>query len=128
RGLHRYGANPALIQPIRHRLQFRRRASEAPHRLAFPVWWDGHIVRFISDIDASSIGMDHLQTEICALDFPHHLPSLLAVHLVPMDVRCLVRCFLCFLWWPRFHANLCLLNSTWPGPVGENCSVSLSGS
>src|SRR5260370_35383387 len=31
----------------------------------------------------------------------------------------MVSCFLGFLRWSGFHANLSTLNSTWPGPVGE---------
>jgi hypothetical protein len=56
------------------------------------------------------------------------LPPLLVVHLTPMAARCMVGCFLSFLGWLGFHANLSTLNSTWPGPVGETYSVSPSGS
>jgi len=63
--------------------------------------------------------MYHLQADIFALDLPRHLPPLLAVHLLPMALRWLVGCFLGFLLWLGFHANLPGLKSTWPGPVGE---------
>ena len=37
----------------------------------------------VADINTGRMGMHHLQTEVVRLDFPRHLPSLLAVHLVP---------------------------------------------
>jgi hypothetical protein len=85
-------------------------------------------VGFVADINARGIGMYHLQADIFALDFPHRLPPLLAVHLSPMALRWVVGCFLGFLLWLGFHANLSTLNSTWPGPVGETYSVSPAGS
>jgi hypothetical protein len=81
--LHRHGLNPALLQPLGHLPQFAGGAPETPHRLAIPVRWDGHVVRFVADIDARGIGMDHFQAKVVALDLPHRLPPLLAVHLVP---------------------------------------------
>jgi hypothetical protein len=44
-------------------------------------------VGFVADINARGIGMYHLQADIFALDFPHRLPPLLAVHLSPMALR-----------------------------------------
>jgi hypothetical protein len=52
-------------------------------------------------------------------DLTHHLASLLAVHLVPMALSCMVGCFVWFLLWLGSHANLSMLNETWLGPVGE---------
>ena len=72
--------------------------------------------------------MHNLSAEIFALDLPQHVPPLLAVHLLPMPARCMVRSFLGFLRWLGFHANLCTLNSTWPGPVGETYTISPAGS
>src|SRR5215470_7549710 len=59
----------------------------------------------IADIDAGGIGMHHFQTEICVLDLQRHLSPLLAVHLVPMDVLCIVSCSLRLLWRAGFHAT-----------------------
>jgi hypothetical protein len=72
--------------------------------------------------------MYHLQANIFALDFPHRLPPLLAVHLSPMALGWMAGCFLGFLLWLGFHAHLPGLNSTWPGPVGETYSFSPAGS
>src|SRR2546430_5959760 len=83
---------------------------------------------FVADINASSVRMNHFQTEVFALDLPQHLPSLLAVHLVPMVLRWMIGCSFVFLLWFGFHANLPMSNSTWPGPVGENYSNSPAGS
>ena len=66
--------------------------------------------------------------DLFTLDFPHGFPSLLAVHLVPMALRWMISCFLGSLLWLGFHANLPMLNSTWPGPVSENYSISAAGS
>jgi hypothetical protein len=41
--------------------------------------------------------MHHFQADVFALDFPRHLPPLLAVHLLPITLRCAAGCFLCFL-------------------------------
>jgi hypothetical protein len=64
----------------------------------------------------------------------HHLPPLLAVHLVPLDQRWVATFFLALLLvflgslrWLAFHANLPSLNSTWPDPGGETDSISPSG-
>src|SRR5208337_4509975 len=80
------------------------------------------------------MGMYHLQAEISALHLAHHLPPLLAVHLVPLARRCLATGFLaCLLVFLKFfhslafHANLLGLNSTWPGPGGETYTISPSG-
>src|SRR5437660_1132380 len=127
-GLHGDGPNPALLQPIRHRLQLGGGAPEPPYRLAVPARRYSYIVGFVADINARSIGMHHFQTEVFALDFQHHLPPLLAVHLSPMALRWMVGCFLGFLLWLWFHANLSRLNSTWPGPVGETYTISPAGS
>src|ERR1700758_1669299 len=72
--------------------------------------------------------MYHLQAVFFLLVFPLRPPPLLAVHLSPMALRWVVGCFLGFLLWFEFHANLPALNSTWPGPVGETYSVSPAGS
>src|SRR5215467_16349714 len=72
--------------------------------------------------------MEHLQAEVFALDLPHHLAPLLAVHLVPMVLRWMIGCSFVFFLWLGFHANLPMSNSTWPGPVGENYSISPAGS
>jgi len=45
-----------------------------------------------------------------------------------MALRWMVGCFLGFLLWLWFHANLPRLNSTWPGPVGETYTISPAGS
>src|SRR5207249_6349120 len=103
-------------------------APEAPYRLAAPARRYSYVVGFVADIDASGIGMHNLSAEIFALDLPQHVPPLLAVHLLPMPARCMVRSFLGFLRWLGFHANLCTLNSTWPGPVGETYTISPAGS
>jgi hypothetical protein len=44
-------------------------------------------VGFVADVNACSMRMDHFQVEVFALDLPHHLASLLAVHLIPMTAR-----------------------------------------
>src|SRR5437588_3141405 len=83
---------------------------------------------FVADINASSVRMNHFQTEVFALDLARHLASLLAVHLVPMVLRWMIGCSFVFLLWFGFHANLPVLNSTWLGPVGENYTNSPAGS
>ena len=65
---HRDGPNPALLQPIRHRLQLRGGTPKAPYRLAVPARRYRYIVGFVADINARGIGMYHLQTDIFALD------------------------------------------------------------
>jgi hypothetical protein len=120
--------NPTLLHPIGHLLQLGRGAPEPTYRFAVPGGRLGHVVRFVADINASGIGMHHLQTEVIALNFPHHFPPLLSVHLVPIALRWAAGCLLAFLRLFGFHANLPMLNSTWPGPVGETCSISPAGS
>jgi hypothetical protein len=100
-------------------------------RSAVPVGCSGSAVRLHSGIRCRYRCPRHRdvpQTDIFALDVPHHLPPLLAVHLSPMLLPWMVGCFLGFLLWLGFHANLPTLNSTWPGPVGETYSVSPAGS
>src|SRR2546423_13554443 len=99
---HRDGADPALLQPSGHRLQLRGGAPEASYRLAVSARRDRRIVGFVADINARGIGMDHFQAEGFALDLPHGLPPLLAVHLVPMGVGCSFVFFLLV----GFHAYL----------------------
>jgi hypothetical protein len=67
---------------------------------------------FIADVNARSMRMHHFQAEIFALHLAHHLPPLLAVHLVPLARRCLatgfLACLLVFLGfcrWLDFHAT-----------------------
>src|SRR5262249_12205445 len=72
--------------------------------------------------------MQHLQADVFTLDLPHHLSPLLAVHLLPTGLRWAAGCSLAFVRLLGFPANLPLLNSTWPGPVGETYSVSPAGS
>jgi hypothetical protein len=76
-------------------------------------------VGFVADINARGIGMYHVQSELFALDFPHHLPPLLAVHLLPTGLRRTTGCCFAFVLLFGFHANCPMLNSTWLGPVGE---------
>jgi len=84
-------------------------------------------VGFVADINACGIGMDHFQVVIFALELPHDLPPLLAVHLVPMPP--LARSgWLPFSALLIFHSNPLLLNSTGLGPVGESFTISPSGS
>src|SRR5437899_9741026 len=62
-------------------------APEVPHRLAIACRGNSYVVGFVADVNACSMGMDHFQAEVFALDLPHHLASLLAVHLIPMTAR-----------------------------------------
>ena len=101
-----YGPNRTLLQPHRHLLQFRRSTSEAAYGLAVPCRRHGHIMRFVADINACGMGMDHFQAEVFALDFPRHLSPLFAVHLVPVVLRWAAACLLVFLQLLGFHANL----------------------
>ena len=48
----------------------------------------------------------HLQAELFALDLPHRLAPLLAVHLLPVALRWMVGCSIVFLPWLGFHAYL----------------------
>ena len=98
-GLHRDCPNAALLQPSGHGFQLSRGASEASHRLVVAARRYRHIVGFVADINARGIGMEHFQAEVFALDFPHCLPPLLAVHLVPMALRWMGGCLLAFLLW-----------------------------
>src|SRR6202022_4496786 len=86
-GLHGDGPNPALLQPIRHRLQLAGGTSEAPYRLVVPARRYSYKVGFVADINAGGIRMYHLQADIFTLDLPHRLAPLLAVHLIPMAAR-----------------------------------------
>src|SRR5258708_13510835 len=70
------------------------------------------------------MGMHYCGAGLSALHFPYRLPPLLAVHLVPM----VLRCSFVLLLWLGFHPNLPMSNSTWPGPVSENYSISATGS
>src|SRR5882762_8829741 len=79
--------------------------AEASHRFGIARRWYGRVVGFITYINAGGIGMHHFQAEVIALDPPHHLSSLLAVHLVPMALCWAAGCFLGFLLWLRFHAS-----------------------
>src|SRR5499425_3778420 len=72
--------------------------------------------------------MDDVQSEIFALDFPHHLTPLLVVHFVPVFWCCTAACFFVFLNLLGFHVNLSAVNSTRLGPVGDHYTVSPSGS
>jgi len=57
-------------------------------------------VGFIANVDASGIGMHHLQAEFFALDLPHRLPLLLAVHLLPAGPRWTTGCSFVFVLLP----------------------------
>ena len=83
-----------------------RYQAEASYRLAVPARRYRHVVGFVADINARGVGMDHFQAAVFALDFPHGLPSLFAVHLVPMVLCWMVGCSFVFLLWFGFHANL----------------------
>jgi hypothetical protein len=85
-------------------------------------------VGFVANVNARGIRMHNFQSEIFTLYLSHHLPSLPAIHLLPFVGCCLAACFLAFLLWPGFHANLPMLNSTWLGPVGETYTISPAGS
>src|SRR5262249_1480261 len=127
RRLQRDGAIPALCQPLGHLLQLGGSAAKASHRLGVAARRYGYIVGFIADINAGSVRMHHLQVKIFALHLAHHLPPLLAVHLLPLARRWLATGFLALLLVfrgsPRclaFHANLLGLNSTWARPGRRN--------
>jgi len=76
-------------------------------------------VGFVADINARGIGMYHLQAEFFALDLPHRLPPLFAVHFLPTGPRWMTGCRFAFVPLFGFHASCPMLNSTWLGPVGE---------
>jgi hypothetical protein len=82
-------------------------------------------VGLVADINAGGIGMHDFQAEVLALDFPHRLPSLLAVHCVLVIGCWTAACVLVVLNSLGFHANLSTVNSTWLGPVGDPYTVSL---
>ena len=63
----RHCANPALLSPIRHDLQFGRRAAEVAYWFAVAIGGHGDIVHFIA-INASCIGMNHLEANLFTLD------------------------------------------------------------
>jgi hypothetical protein len=54
-------------------------------------------VGLVADINASGIGMYHLQAEVFALNLSHRLQPLLAVHLAPMALRWMAGGFCGFL-------------------------------
>jgi hypothetical protein len=60
----------------------------------------------IAYINAGGIRMNHLQAEVCALDFSLCLPPLLAVHLVPRLQEGALTVFLGGLRWLTFHVLL----------------------
>jgi hypothetical protein len=62
-------------------------APEATHRLAIACRGYRYVVGFVADVNAGSLGMNHLQADVFALDLPHQLAPLLAVHLIPTAVR-----------------------------------------
>jgi hypothetical protein len=84
-------------------------------------------VGFVADVNASGVGADHFQAEVFALDLSHRLPSLLAVHLVPMVLHCAVACSFVFLLWLvfmlAFHVKFNLARPGW-----RNLSISSAGS
>src|SRR5512147_517294 len=92
---------------------------EAPYRFAVSLLRDCHIMRFVANIIAGSIRMDHFQAEVFALELPHRLSTLLTVHVMPLA-------FLSGASWMGFpplfgfHGNLPTLNSTGLGAVGEH--------
>ena len=68
---------------------------------------DSHIVDLVANINAGGIRMHDVQTEVFALHLPDYLPSLLAVHLVPMLLGgSLMASFLVGLRWLAFHVLL----------------------
>src|SRR6516165_12330884 len=73
------------------------------------------LVGLVADINTARMRMHHLQTEVFRLDFPRHLPSLLAVHLVPTGrLRttrggCVFFLLLLRLFFPELHALLVLV-------------------
>jgi hypothetical protein len=71
--------------------------------------------------------MDHFHAEVFALELPHHLPPLLAVHFLPLAPPG-AGGWLAFFLLLGFHASLSMLNSTGLGPVGETFTISPSGS
>src|SRR6266403_3048377 len=104
------------------------RDSQPVRRLAIPRRGYSHVVGFVADINARGIGMYHFQAEVIALDLPHGLSPLLAVHLMPVARLSAARVFCGLFLWLGLHANLSTSNSTRPGPVGENYSISPAGS
>jgi hypothetical protein len=74
-----------LLQPSRHGFELGGGTSETAHRFIVSGGRHGYVVGFVADVNAGSMGMHHLQTEVFRLDFSRHLPSLRAVHFVPTD-------------------------------------------
>ena len=109
-------------------LEFGSGTTEATHWLAVSCRRHSNVVRFVTDIDACGIRMHEFQTEVFALDFPHHLTPLLVVHFAPVIWCCVAACFLTTLQFLGFHGNLSAVNSTRLGPVGDPYTVSPSGS
>jgi len=116
-----------LLQPISHGSQLGGGAPEAPYRLAVALLRYRHIVGFVANINARGIRMDHFQAEVFALELPHHLPPLLAVHFLPLAPPG-AGGWLAFFLLLGFHASPPMLNSTGLGPVGETFTISPSGS
>lgn len=88
-------ANLAWLQPIRHGLQFARRAAEVAHRLVVATRGHGDIMRLMADSNASGIEMHHLQADLFPLQSSRQLPTLLAVHLLPRGQARKMADFLC---------------------------------
>ena len=55
---------------------------------------------FVADMNARGNGMYPLQAEFFALDLPHRLPLLLAVHLLPAGPRWTTGCSFVFVLLP----------------------------
>lgn len=70
RGLHRYRADAARLQPFRHLSQSCRPRPELTHWLWGPVRWDRHKVAFIAHIDAGRIRMHHRQPGVFRVEAP----------------------------------------------------------
>jgi hypothetical protein len=94
------------MRPISHGFELGGRAPEAPYRLGVPLRRNRHILRFVADINTHRIGMHDFQSKVFALDLPHRLAPLLAVHLGPTARRGMVRCLLGFTQLLVFPVNL----------------------
>ena len=57
--LHRDRPNPALFQPIGHRLQLDCGAPEPTDRFAVPCRRNSYVVRLVANVNAGGIGMNH---------------------------------------------------------------------
>src|SRR5690606_25066463 len=58
RGLHCYGSNPDIGQPLSHALKVSCERSERSHRLLSKVGWDRHNMEARSDIYAGCVVID----------------------------------------------------------------------